>query len=611
MLTKNILFVSHKKAQCGVYEFGKSLFEILQRSNHYKFIKAECSSLKELESAIASNKPVAIIYNYHPSVLPWITAKKTPHIFKNNTTSINIPQIGIIHEVTQQIADISTNYKNKFIVGDYAKLSNSLFDFYIAPDPTLLLQNPFVYKTGRLVSDYQNNFPLPQKTTIGSFGFGTPKKGFEKIVDLVQKEFDDAIIRFNIPFAEFGDKDGFNAKAIAEKCKSKISKSGIELIITHDFQDKKAMLDFLAQNTVNVFLYEDTGGRGLSSTIDNALAVKRPIAVSDSVMFRHLFDVKPSICVSNNSLKNIIENGFTPLQKHLEDYSEANILWEYERIVSSVLQRVANPTKVKMGIKRTIQSNIKRFFTLPDKTFTWLRNSDKATEDNLEINASIKYQPIALPQDFSLNTILDNKSREIYKPAIETLIKFVPKTMAKKIAEANVQQAFVFDTVNRYISKYANPKFLCVGSYEDTASMSLIKMGYKIEEIDPMLNYYLQEYFNKPSTKKNSYDIIFSTSVIEHDPDDESFIKCIYELLAPNGVAVITCDYKDGWKQGEPKPDVDARFYTQKDLKERLLSYMPNCTLVDEPQWDCLNPDFNYLGKYQYTFATFVVRKNN
>ncbi|MFM9910178.1 MAG: hypothetical protein ACKVOW_12550, partial [Chitinophagaceae bacterium] len=499
---------------------------------------------------------------------------------------------------------------NEYIMVGYEKLSNSLFDFYLAPDPTLLLKNPFVYKTGRLIPQYQNLFPLPAKTTIGSFGFGTPKKGFEKIVDLVQAEFDEAFIRFNIPFAEFGDKDGTNARLIAEKCKELLKKPGIELVITHDFLEKKSMLDFLAQNTINVFLYEDKGGRGLSSTIDNALAVKRPVAVSNSIMFRHLFDVKPSVCVSRNSLKNIISNGFAPLEKHFEDYSEENILWEYERIINSVLNKVKNPVKVFMGYKRTILSKVNRLFSLPDKTFTWLRDSNKATEDNLEIDASTRYNTIQFPDGFSFNTILDNKAREIYKPAIDTLINLVPRTMAKKIAEANVQQAFVFDTVNRFIPEFSNPNILCVGSYEDTASMALIKMGYKIEEIDPMLNYYLQEYYTKPTVKKDFYHIIFSTSVIEHDPDDESFVRCINDLLAPDGIAIITCDYKDGWTKGQPKPEVDIRFYTKCDLQERLLANMPDCRLVDEPQWDCAEPDFNYLGKYQYTFATFVVRKN-
>jgi hypothetical protein len=79
--------------------------------------------------------------------------------------------------------------------------------------------------------------------------------------------------------------------------------------------------------------------------------------------------------------------------------------------------------------------------------------------------------------------------------------------------------------------------------------------------------------------------------------------------LAPGGLAVITCDYKDGWIPGQPKPEVDARFYTKKDMEQRMLSYMPQCELVDKGEWDCPNPDFYYLGKYNYTFATFTVRK--
>ena len=210
-----------------------------------------------------------------------------------------------------------------------------------------------------------------------------------------------------------------------------------------------------------------------------------------------------------------------------------------------------------------------------------------------------------------LNRILDDEARKLYQPAVEKLFELVPKTMSKKIARANVQQGFVFDTVYRLLKNYNYPKILCIGSYEDTSSMALQKMGYEIEEIDPMINYYLQEFYSKPTTKKNSYNIIFSTSVIEHDRDDESFIKCIEGLLAVGGIVVITCDYKDGWKPSDPKPNVDARFYTRYDLEHRLLSYLPNCKLVDESEWDCPHPDFNYLGKYQYSFASFVIRKKS
>jgi SAM-dependent methyltransferase len=609
-LMKKILFVSHKKARCGVYEFGKNITDVLRHSKRYQFIRVECSSLAELQTAITENAPAGIIYNYHPSVLPWMATRVGPKLYRNNIASIQILQIGIIHEITQYAADTATAYKKKFLPVGVSRLSNSLFDYYIAPDPTLLLRNPFVYKTGRLIPSYQNNFPLPSKPVIGSFGFGTPKKGFEKIVQLVQQEFDEAIIRFNIPAADFGDKTGVNARIIAEKCKALVVKPGIQLIVTHDFLDNKTMLDFLAQNTINIFLYENTTSRGLSSTVDNAISVQRPVAVSDSIMFRHVFSTEPSVCITKNNLKTIIQNGFAPLKKYYNEWNSENLLWDYERILNSIFVKQQNSSNPQIGIIKTLQSKWNRLLSKPDKTFTWLRNSEKATDDDMQVDSSVRYQPIQIPAGVSLNCILDNKARALYAPAIDKLKELVPKTMSKKIAEANVQQAFVFDTIHRYISQYRNPKLLCVGSYEDTASLSLIKMGFKIEEIDPMLNYSLQEYFTKPTTVKSSYDIIFSTSVIEHDPDDESFIRCIADLLAPGGVAVITCDYKEGWKPGEPKPEVNARFYTQHDMRDRLLPLMSNCHLVDEPQWDCPNPDFNYLGKYQYTFATFVVKKN-
>jgi hypothetical protein len=612
-MDKKILYVSHKKAQCGIYVFGKSITDVLQQSKRYQFVRVECSSLNEFHEAISEYTPAGIIYNYSPVVLPWVVTHVASKLYKNNIASITIPQIGIIHEITQQVADSAVNYKNNFFVSGAYRLSNSLFDYYITPDPTLLLRNPIVYKTGRLIPPYQNNFPIPSKPVIGSFGFGTPKKGFENIVKLVQDEFDEATIRFNIPAADFGcDKQGVHAREIAQRCKSFITKPGIRLIVTHEFMDDKGMLDFLAQNTVNVFLYEHDAmsGKGLSSAVDNAMAVQRPVAISNGVMFKHLFDVTPSICVTKNSLKTIIQNGFAPLQKHFDEWNAENLIWEYERILDSIFKKFQNPPKLETCINKTLQSKWRGLLLKPDKNFTWLRNTEHAADDDLLVDSSVKYQPIQIPEGVSLNRILDDNARELYKPAIDVITSFVPKTMAKKIARANVQQGFVFDTVYRYISRYKNPKLLCVGCYEDTASMSLKKMGYEVEEIDPMLNYYLQEFITKPTTVKHSYDIIFSTSVIEHDPDDVSFIKSISDLLAPGSVAVLTCDYKDGWKQGESKPDVDARLYTQHDLRERLLPLMTNCHLVDKPQWDCPKPDFNYMGKYQYTFATFVVGRD-
>ncbi|MEO5684279.1 MAG: methyltransferase domain-containing protein [Chitinophagaceae bacterium] len=596
-MKEKILFVSHPQKKCGVHEFGVSTANVLKSSALYDFIYAECGSMDALYAAIKEYKPVLIIYNYHISTLPWLTEKIIHTKYRSLNRKIGIPQVGIMHEVTQQRADTA---------------NDQLFDYHIAPDPTLLLQNPLVFKTGRLVPAYENHFVWPAVPTIGSFGFATPNKGFEEIIKAVQQEFDSAVIRFNIPAADFADKDGSSAHKLVEDCKKLITKPGISLVATHDFLDNSGVLDFLAGNTLNIFLYQDTSNRGISSTADYALAVDRPLAISDSIMFRHLHGLQPSIIYGKSTLQQIVENGTRHLHKLTKEWNAPNLVWDYERIVTAVLKK---ETEKKIGAANTstlkkITKKVRQLLGAGNKSNPWLRNTNAATEDVLSIASGQSYTPVVIPPGDSLNRILDNDARLLYKPAVDKLTELVPLTMAKKIPEANVQQAFVFDTVFRMLQGYENPRMLCVGSYEDTAAMGLKRMGFAAEEIDPVLNYYLQEFYNKPSVKKNSYDIIFSTSVIEHDPDDESFIKCIEGLLAPGGKAVITCDFKDGWKPGDPKPEVDARFYTKHDLSTRLLSYIPQCRLVDKPQWDCENPDFHYLGKYQYTFATFVIEKN-
>ena len=75
-------------------------------------------------------------------------------------------------------------------------------------------------------------------------------------------------------------------------------------------------------------------------------------------------------------------------------------------------------------------------------------------------------------------------------------------------------------------------------------------------------------------------------------------------------MAILTCDYNDQHKPGQPVIQGDFRFYTKQDLLSRILPLLKNCSLVDEPHWDCPSPDFE-LGGFMYTFATLVFKKNN
>ncbi len=583
--SKNILIISHKEQQCGVYQYGRNIADALRKSNKYHFMYAECSSAEEFLSIVNSIIPAAIIYNYHPyppSTLPWLK--------KKIIRKVKLPHIDIMHEATQQMADSA---------------GGSFFQYHIAPDPTLLLKNPIVYKTGRLIPKYSNICDLPEIPTIGGFGFGTAGKGFERLVSTVQKEFDEAIIRLHIPFAAFGDSDGSEARAIGKRCKGLIVKSGIKLILSHDFLSQEQLLDFLAKNSINAFFYEENKGRGISSVIDYALAVQRPLAITRSNMFRHIHGASPSICIEDASLKEIMNNGFEPLLQFFREWNEDNFIWDYERIMEEVLgsMRISVSSGIIGRLRKTLHGSkakgIREYWTPAVK--------DMGAE--IPTARSDRYSVSCVPDVKSFNRILDNAARKQYKPVINDLFDIVPEMMARKIPEANVQQAFVLDSVCRFESRYSFPKILCIGSYDDTAAAALRKLGYKMDEVDPVLNYDLRTFMDKPSTMRESYDIIFSTSVIEHVENDEEFLTQMAELLAGGGTGILTCDYNDQYKPGDPIPAEDFRLYTQKDFKERLLPLLKDCSLVDSPQWDCPNPDFTYAG-CRYTFATLVFRKN-
>lgn len=318
-----VLFVSHKEKQCGVYQFGLHISDALRAPGRYEFRYVECADAEDYRATVQASAPAVIITNHHPATMPWMTRRVVLQF-------PNIPQVGVIHEVTQEVAD---------------RADAGFFDFYLAPDPTLQLRNPIVFKTGRLVPHFRNESPPPQTPVIGSFGFGTNGKGFEELIHRVQAEFDEALIRLHVPFSAYYDAAGDEAKAIADRCRGLLHKSGVRLELSHHFLTTEQLLEFLASNSLNAFLYAKQNGRGISSVIDYALAVRRPVAVSGSSMFRHLHDARPSVNVEETTLRQILENGFAPLAGHAQAWTPESLVRDYERIVDAVLEASAAARK--------------------------------------------------------------------------------------------------------------------------------------------------------------------------------------------------------------------------------------------------------------------------
>ena len=583
---RKILLVSHKQRRCGVHEYGLNISKALSGSKAFAYIYAECGDRDEFYETVARVQPAAILYNYTFVTLPWVR--------RRIIRKIDVPHIGIIHEGARHAAEVP---------------NTELFHFVIVPDPSLLLHNPLAFKTGRLVPPYVNRFPIPEVPTIGSFGFGLEGKGFDELILKVQEEFDQAVIRLHIAFNDIVDPDGAKAVETGHRCRSLVHKPGITIQLSHDFLTHDQLLDFLAQNSLNAFLYAKFEGRGPSSVIDYALAVQRPIAITRSTMFHHILGATPSICVEDASLRQIMDNGINPLLSFIQDWSESLFVWDYDRIVERVLGTQKLPEIRPSAARRAVRRIRSRLGLMPAAGDKRMKASGEPATDAVRVPAGAgSYDPIVLPPGAALNRILDDEARLLYAPALQKLFELAPGAMARKMPRANVQQAFVLDTVARLASGLNAPVILAVGAYEDTASLGLRLLGHRIQEIDPVLNYDLDMFFHKPTTNKGSYDIIFATSVLEHVEDDGLFISQIASLLAPGGTAVLTCDFRDQYKPGDRIPQEDFRFYTRNDLMQRIIPVAVDCALVDPPHWECPSPDFEYAGCH-YTFATLVFRK--
>ncbi len=265
-----ILFITNKDQCCGVADYGRRLFAILK--DHLNITLCETNEQPD------DTGYDVLLYNYHYATIPFVKKE-------------SIKQVVLFHEA-------HLNFQPDVVV-NVAELPRPLFENINLPT-------------------FKNEI-----TIIGSFGFGFPDKNFPGIATLVKQQFENAIIRLNIPFAEYGDKFGYLAKQEVEKCREILEGTNIELMVTHEFMAHETLLQWLNQNDINVFLYNPSQGRGISSATDYALSARKPIGVSSSEMFRHL---PKEICLDNKSIPELLQSGTDPLRKVYEDNTNEKLI---------------------------------------------------------------------------------------------------------------------------------------------------------------------------------------------------------------------------------------------------------------------------------------------
>jgi hypothetical protein len=286
-----VKLVSRDTQRCGVSDYGWRLCHVLSRS-------------EKLEVIPVTERYAEVYMPFHADVL----------IYNYHHATISSSQVEAFKKVYPKSKHIALHHE-----GPIDATFDKIIEVADLPRPLFNVEH----------EQFPHAIPV-----IGSFGFGFGNKGYTRIAEKVKAQFERAILRLHIPSAEFGDNEGTQAADQIQKVTDILGRSGIELQVSTNFMSHDTLLRWLSANDLNIFLYDDMPGRGLSSTIDYALSVKRPIAISNSCMFRHIY--KPEIDADINSLQSIIDRGIEPLREAYENNSNQKLIEYFERELCTV-----------------------------------------------------------------------------------------------------------------------------------------------------------------------------------------------------------------------------------------------------------------------------------
>lgn len=294
------IFYNSAKSQCSIYESGLMCFNALSKSSKY--------TLEYREDDIYNKQYDFVVFNQQMTVNNWINEK----IIKQ----MNCKTFCIVLEVGDE--------------NNIMPWAPQIFDHYMIIDPTIKEQKN-IHAFPRPIEDYdgqlnkQNEIPI-----IGSFGFVTPGKNWGQIIEQVNKEFDEAIIKINLPYATHVPY----SKEITDQLTWQLNKieikKDISLNITHKYMDKNELINWCSKNTINFFPYY-RNMYGLAAVTDQAIAAGKPILTTDNKTFRHILQyLKP---FPEIGIKEAIQMNAEGVLRMKEDWSSINFAKKFESIL--------------------------------------------------------------------------------------------------------------------------------------------------------------------------------------------------------------------------------------------------------------------------------------
>jgi hypothetical protein len=323
-LPMRTLFLTWNKENCSVHQYGKSVAAALGAFHQ------PISSLSDAEAAIARHEPEVVIWNWHHGTLGTI-------VHPTSKRSFSVASVCLLSEFDPHL-----------IVGDF-------FDVFVMPDPTNEFRHPRFFTCGRAIVAQDNEQPHPAMPTIGTFGFGVGIKGYQRMIEIVRDCYATATLRLHIPANWAVDPEGMIARQFVAALRTK---AGPEMTIeaSHAWLDDDDLLRWLGKNTVNIFPYDPVAHPGISTSTDWALAARRPIAITNCGLFKHLRHLP--ICLESYTLREIVERGTSPLEHLWSEWSYENFAKRWLMICDAALDHAKNkaPDRAAPAPKRPATS---------------------------------------------------------------------------------------------------------------------------------------------------------------------------------------------------------------------------------------------------------------
>lgn len=331
----NTLFINadSNRPHCSFYESGIASFDALKKHSEILNIKYSCfhnvtdsdpkyNNIKFDDESVLEGIFDLVIFNYNH-----VTMRYFP---SSAVYNIDIPKIMLSWEINPLIDPWNTTC----YFGD----PHQVFNAMAVPNPILNTNDDRIIKLPRIVprSILQRHLPMQQEPVIiSTYGLPSPNKDLEGMVSAVNKEFDNAIIRFHFPDASWNPPDiNSYQKNIFKTCKS-LAKPGITVIESSNYMTEAELIKWLAESDLLMFFYKkerDEAAYGsMPSATDQAISARVPMALTDSICTQHITPYTGSY--PNLSLREIIDRGNSPIQKIYDDWSPKNFASAFDSYI--------------------------------------------------------------------------------------------------------------------------------------------------------------------------------------------------------------------------------------------------------------------------------------